>query len=107
MFRIISPKLLELFHMRTISQPWISAVKWHFQRKLSAAILGGNFSGGFIIIVKCGPYGKHIVAELLPLTPPTPYAVCKRILIATFLKVNDVSNFEQDLETNYDENEKS
>ena len=30
MFRIISPKLLELFHTRTISQPWISAVKWHF-----------------------------------------------------------------------------
>ena len=30
MFWIISPKLLELFHTRTISQLWISAVKWHF-----------------------------------------------------------------------------
>ena len=30
MFRITSPKLLELFHTRTISQLWISAVKWHF-----------------------------------------------------------------------------
>jgi len=30
MFRIISPKLLELFHTRTISQLRISAVKWHF-----------------------------------------------------------------------------
>ena len=29
MFRI-TPKLLELFHTRTISQLWISAVKWHF-----------------------------------------------------------------------------
>ena len=30
MFRIISSKLLELFHTRYISQLWISAVKWHF-----------------------------------------------------------------------------
>ena len=30
MFRIISPKLLELFHTQTISQLWISAVKWLF-----------------------------------------------------------------------------
>ena len=30
MFRITSPKVLELFHTRTISQLWISAVKWHF-----------------------------------------------------------------------------
>ena len=30
MFGITTPKLLELFHTRTISQPWISAVKWHF-----------------------------------------------------------------------------
>ena len=29
-FRIISPKLLELFRTQNISQPWISAVKWHF-----------------------------------------------------------------------------
>ena len=27
--------------------------------KLSAAILSGNFSGGFIIVVKCGPCGPR------------------------------------------------
>ena len=59
MFRIISLKLLELFHTQTIS-----AVKWHFtSHKLSAAILGGNFFGGIIFVVYCGPRGSVISIE--------------------------------------------
>ena len=51
MFRIISQKLLELFHTRTIS-----AVKWHFtSHKLSAAILSGNFFGGIILPCSAAP----------------------------------------------------
>ena len=55
MFRITSPKLLELFHTRTISQLWISAVQWHFNVNYRRPYLVVTFSGGFIIIVKCGP----------------------------------------------------
>ena len=57
MFRIISPKLLELFHTRTISQLWISAVSGSFQRKLSAAIFSGRFSGG--LTMPCDVNRKH------------------------------------------------
>ena len=59
MFRIISLKLLELFHTRTIS-----AVKWHFtSHKLSAAILGGNFFGGTIFCRVLRPlWSQHHIA---------------------------------------------
>ena len=57
MFWIISPKLLELFHTRTISQLWISAVKWSCQRNLSAAIFSGRFSGG--LTMPCDVNRKH------------------------------------------------
>ena len=72
MFWTISPKLLELFHTRTIglslsfgSQQWSGSC----QRKLSAAIFSGRFSGGLTM-----PYDvnrKHSIYRVYICVPYT------------------------------------
>ena len=61
MFRLTSPKLLELFHTRTITQLWTSAVKWHFNVNYRRPYLVVTLAEASLLSRSAAPvYGTYI-----------------------------------------------